>query len=106
VAPRAILRANFKYQSPLLEERAICGPERIARIVNVRRFGRCAVELDDFKLSTRAKILFVFIPNIEPAKVKLRQTASNPVDRELELVTPEVMTVAKYAALGVIAGFD
>src|SRR2546428_11742122 len=55
-------------ESPLPEQRPVGEGEGVARVVDVRRFGRRAVEFDDLEIATSAQIVCRRVANVVTAR--------------------------------------
>jgi len=66
----AICSPDLEYQLPLLVQRFVRRPERIAFIINVCSFGGCAIELDDLESLPGAKLVIAAVSNVVPSDIE------------------------------------
>src|SRR5437899_4955836 len=106
MAVRSVRGTNREDQFPLEKQCAIGGEERVACVVDAGRFRGSTGELYDLKIAALFEILFVFVAHIVSPNEKAGEFTRNPIDHALEFVGAKMHSIAKDAALRMIAGLD
>src|SRR5262245_60003617 len=92
-----VLRANGEDQSPLAEQRAVGGPQRMACVVDAGGLGGRPVQFDDLKTAPRPQVLLRSIANVVAANKEAIETPRDVGDAPLECFRPKAPAVLEYA---------
>src|SRR5258708_18036581 len=98
-----IRRTDGKDQIPLLEKRPVSGKDRVARVVNARRFCGRAIQFDDLKFFTGSQVFLTRVADVVTSDEKTCKLLRNVVNPRLEFRRAEPRAVAEDAALRVVA---
>src|SRR5207245_9521754 len=98
--------ANREDQFPLAKQCAIGGEERVACVVDAGRFRGSTVELDYLEIAPLFEIILFLVANVVSPDKEAGQLLGDLIDRTLEFVGAKMHSIAKNAALRMIAGLD
>src|SRR5882672_2885422 len=103
---RGVLRGDREQDAPLLEQHAVGEEQAVARIVDVRRLGGRAVELDHLEAVPFEEGLDARRAHVVAAEVEALEAAADALDRGLERGRRQLAAVEEDRAAAVVADLD
>src|SRR4051812_30262034 len=104
MAGGAVGGGDVEEERPLAIQRLVSAEQAACGVVDVRRFGRHAVQLHDGEITTGLEGVDIAVAQVEAAEVEAVDRAEHVINRMFQLGCDQMAAVAEESALAMVAG--